>query len=46
MPNLAPQVRLPWELHFDDEGRRFVRVDDPNVDAREQAIDRLADLDF
>lgn len=44
MPSLTPQVRKPWELHLDPQGRRFVREDDPSVDAREQALDRLPDL--
>jgi fumarate reductase flavoprotein subunit len=46
MPSLTPQVRQPWELHLDREGRRFVREDDPSVDAREHALDGLDDMSF
>jgi fumarate reductase flavoprotein subunit len=46
MPSLTPQVRQPWELHLDPAGRRFVREDDPSVDARENALDTLPDLTF
>lgn len=46
MPSLTPQVRLPWELHLDPAGRRFVREDDPSVDARENALNGLDDLSF
>jgi fumarate reductase flavoprotein subunit len=33
-----PQQRLPWEIHVNQEGRRFVREDVPSVDAREQSL--------
>lgn len=46
MPSLTPQVRQPWELHLDRSGRRFVREDDPSVDAREHALETLPDLSF
>lgn len=46
MPSLTPQARMPWELHLGPDGRRFVREDDPSVDAREHALDGLADLSF
>jgi fumarate reductase flavoprotein subunit len=46
MPNLTPQVRAPWELHLDCTGRRFVREDDPSVDAREHALNERPDLSF
>lgn len=46
MPDLTPQQRPPWELHLDPEGRRFVREDDPSVDAREHALNGLHDLTF
>jgi fumarate reductase flavoprotein subunit len=46
MPSLTPQGRPPWELHLDPVGRRFVREDDPSVDAREHALDRIPDLSF
>jgi len=46
MPSLTPQVRPPWELHLDGSGQRFVREDDPSVDAREHALNELPDLSF
>lgn len=46
MPSLTPQVRLPWELHLDPTGRRFVREDDESVDAREHALNALPALTF
>lgn len=46
MPSLTPQVRQPWEIHLDGTGRRFVREDDESVDAREHALNDLADLTF
>lgn len=46
MPSLTPQVRQPWELHLDPAGRRFVREDDPSVDAREHALDAIPSLTF
>ena len=46
MPALTPQSRQPWELHLTPAGDRFVREDDPSVDAREHALDGLPDLSF
>lgn len=46
MPSLTPQVRQPYELHLDPTGRRFVREDDPSVDAREHALNTIPDLTF
>ncbi|MEW5424915.1 FAD-dependent oxidoreductase [Amorphus sp. 3PC139-8] len=46
MPSLTPQVRQPWELHLAPDGRRFVREDDPSVDAREHALENLPALSF
>ncbi|HQX77506.1 MAG TPA: FAD-binding protein [Steroidobacteraceae bacterium] len=33
-----PQLRQPWEIYVNADGRRFVREDVPSVDAREQAL--------
>ncbi|XWN30161.1 MAG: FAD-dependent oxidoreductase [Devosia sp.] len=46
VPSLTPQVRLPFELHLDRQGRRFVREDHDSVDARENALNALPDLSF
>lgn len=46
MPALPPQSRPPWELHLTPAGDRFVREDDPSVDAREHALDALPGLSF
>lgn len=46
MPSLTPQVRQPWELHLAPDGSRFVREDDPSVDAREHALNAIHDLTF
>jgi fumarate reductase flavoprotein subunit len=41
-----PQFRQPWEIYVDREGRRFVREDEPSVDARERALLKLPDMSF
>ncbi|MEM8854458.1 MAG: FAD-dependent oxidoreductase [Pseudomonadota bacterium] len=46
VPSLTPQVRLPYEVHLDRNGRRFVREDHDSVDARENALNALPDLSF
>jgi fumarate reductase flavoprotein subunit len=33
-----PQVRQPWEIYVNTEGRRFVAEDNPSVNAREHAL--------
>lgn len=34
----TPQTRLPWEVYVNSAGQRFVREDEPSVDAREHAL--------
>lgn len=34
----APQRRLPWEIWVNDQGRRFIREDEPLVYQRERAL--------
>lgn len=46
LPSLTPQVRAPWELHLDLDGRRFVQEDIDSVDARENALATLPGLSF
>jgi fumarate reductase flavoprotein subunit len=41
-----PQFRPPWELYVDVDGRRFVREDEPSVDARERALLALPGMSF
>jgi fumarate reductase flavoprotein subunit len=41
-----PQDREPWEVYVDSAGRRFVREDDPSIDARERALFDLPDMTF
>ncbi len=41
-----PRFRLPWELYVDARGERFVREDEPSVDARERALLALPDMRF
>jgi len=38
-----PEMRKPWEIYVDSSGRRFVREDEPSVDARERALVALPD---
>jgi len=33
-----PEMRMPWEIYVNVEGRRFVAEDNPSVDAREHAL--------
>lgn len=46
LTNLTPQLRQPWELYVNLEGRRFMREDDPSVDAREHALLRQPQMSF
>ncbi len=46
LPSLTPQVRPPWELYVAGNGSRFVREDVDSVDARERALNALADSAF
>lgn len=41
-----PQWREPWEVYVDLDGARFVREDDPSVDARERALLGIRDMTF
>jgi fumarate reductase flavoprotein subunit len=34
----APQMREPWEIYVNTDGKRFVREDHPSVDEREHAL--------
>lgn len=36
--NTLPQLREPWEIIVNTEGERFVREDEPSIDAQEQAL--------
>ncbi|MDW8258658.1 MAG: FAD-dependent oxidoreductase [Gammaproteobacteria bacterium] len=38
LTHLTPQWRQPWELYVNLLGERFVREDEPSVDAREHAL--------
>jgi fumarate reductase flavoprotein subunit len=33
-----PEMRQPWEVYVNTEGKRFIREDMPSVDAREMAL--------
>ncbi|MBM3627648.1 MAG: FAD-dependent oxidoreductase [Alphaproteobacteria bacterium] len=46
VPALTPQVRRPWEIFVDAQGRRFVAEDHDSVDVREAALARLPGLAF
>ncbi|MBB4905270.1 FAD-dependent oxidoreductase [Actinophytocola algeriensis] len=37
-PQLTPQSRLPWEIHVNERGERFVAEDTDSVDVRERAL--------
>ncbi|MFC4852202.1 FAD-dependent oxidoreductase [Actinophytocola glycyrrhizae] len=37
-PQLTPQSRLPWEIHVNERGERFVAEDADSVDVRENAL--------
>ncbi len=36
--NTYPESRPPWEIYVNAHGQRFVREDEPSVDAREHAL--------
>jgi fumarate reductase flavoprotein subunit len=42
----TPQLRLPWEIWVNDDGRRFIREDEPLVNARGQALLRQPKLRY
>jgi len=41
-----PQNRLPWEIYVNANGQRFVREDEPSIDARERALMAQPELRF
>jgi fumarate reductase flavoprotein subunit len=41
-----PQFRQPWEIYVDAQGARFLREDEPSVDARERALLALPNMQF
>lgn len=43
---LTPQLRQPWEVYVNLEGRRFMREDEPSVDAREHALLEQPQMSF
>lgn len=45
-PTLTPQSRLPWEIHVNLRGERFVAEDSPSVDARETRLLDQPNLEF
>lgn len=42
----SPQQRPPWELWVNDEGRRYIREDEPSTYARERALLRQPRLRY
>ncbi|GAB3434683.1 FAD-dependent oxidoreductase [Actinophytocola sediminis] len=45
-PQLTPQSRVPWEIHVNARGARFVAEDSASVDVRETALLDQPDLRF
>jgi fumarate reductase flavoprotein subunit len=46
LTTLTPQLRQPWELYVNLNGRRFMREDHPSVDARERALLTQPEMSF
>lgn len=44
--NSYPERRQPWEIYVNVRGERFVREDEPSVDAREHALLKQPDLRY
>lgn len=44
--NTYPENRMPWEIYINAEGRRFIREDEPSVDAREHTLLKQTDLRY
>ena len=44
--NTFPDSRPPWEIYVNMHGQRFVREDEPSVDAREHALLEQPDLRY
>jgi fumarate reductase flavoprotein subunit len=42
----SPDMRPPWEIWVDNNGRRFIREDEPDMYAREQAVLSLPKLRY
>src|SRR6478735_1154371 len=45
-PIVATNERPPWEIYVDRSGARWVREDEPSIDAKERALAELPDLTF
>lgn len=45
-PALTPQSRLPWEIHVNIRGERFVAEDADSVDVRENALTAQPGMQF
>jgi hypothetical protein len=45
-PIVATAERPPWEIYVDRSGARWVREDEPSIDAKERALAELPDLTF
>jgi fumarate reductase flavoprotein subunit len=46
LTHLTPQLRQPWEIYVNLDGERFMREDEPSVDAREHALMQQRELAF
>jgi fumarate reductase flavoprotein subunit len=46
LTDTTPQSRPPWEIYVDVKGSRFMREDDPSVDARERALLQQPGMSF
>ena len=46
MPSLTPQLRPPWEIFVNLQGRRFVAEDHPSVDERENRLMEQPEMSF
>lgn len=44
--NTYPESRPPWEIYVNAHGQRFVREDEPSIDAREHALLEQPDLRY
>lgn len=43
---VTPEKRLPWEIYLNARGERFVREDEPSIDAREHALREQPELRY
>lgn len=46
LTHMTPQLRQPWELFVNLEGRRFMREDEPSVDRREHILQEQTQMSF